>query len=278
MAAACIECNTLIFAIVSDNRYSVNYSSPLVAYLLSMATRALEAVVFSHLPFEDLGSLEPALERRGFAIRTIDVATARFPLADAERCDLLIVMGGPIGVYDSADYPFLTGEIESLRQRLAALKPTLGICLGAQLMAAALGARVYPGAHGAEIGWFPLLPPNAQPAPAPASDWFAPLLAKGLYLFHWHGDTFDLPAGALHLAKTNLYENQAFAIENYALALQFHPEVTEPGLERWYVGHACELGLKRISVQQLRTDAHKHAPALVKAAAQFWNLWLDYIL
>ena len=240
-----------------------------------MSASTLEAVVFSHLPFEDLGSLEPALERRGFAIRTIDVATARFPLADADRCDLLIVMGGPIGVYDSADYPFLAGEIESLRQRLAARKPTLGICLGAQLMAAALGARVYPGAHAAEIGWFPLLPPYAQPV---VPEWFAPLLTKDLHLFHWHGDTFDLPAGALRLAKTNLYENQAFAIENYALALQFHPEVTESGLERWYVGHACELGLKRIPVQQLRTDARKHAPALLKAASQFWELWLDYIL
>ena len=239
-----------------------------------MTARTLEAVVYSHLPFEDLGSLEPELIRRGFAIRTIDVATARFPLADAERCDLLIIMGGPIGVYDSGDYPFLTGEIETLRQRLAARKPTLGICLGAQLMAAALGARVYPGARGTEIGWSPILPANTEPAP----DWLAPLLAKDLHLFHWHSDIFDLPAGTLHLAKTNLYENQAFAIENYALALQFHPEVMESGLERWYVGHACELGQKGIPVQQLRADARKHAPALVKAAAQFWELWLDYIL
>ena len=141
-------------------------------------------------------------------------------------------------------------------------------------MAAAFGARVYSGARGAEIGWFPILRANEQPA----ANWFAPLLAKDLHLFHWHGDTFDLPAGTLRLARTDLYENQAFAIEDYGLALQFHPEVTEPGLERWYVGHACELGQRRISVQQLRTDAHKHAPALVKAATQFWKLWLDYIL
>ncbi len=131
-----------------------------------MPASPLQAVVFSHLPFEDLGSLQPALEQRGFAIQTIDVATARFPLPETERCDLLIVMGGPIGVYDSGDYPFLTGEIDALRQRLAARKPTLGICLGAQLMAAALGARVYHGDRGAEIGWFPILP-AWQPAPAP---------------------------------------------------------------------------------------------------------------
>lgn len=239
-----------------------------------MLTNPLEAVVLSHLSFEDLGSLQPALEQRGFAIQTIDVATARFPLPQTERCDLLIVLGGPVGVYDSDAYPFLTAEIESLRQRLSARKPTLGICLGAQLMAAALGARVYSGSRGSEIGWFPLLPANAEPAP----DWFAPLLARDLHLFHWHGDTFDLPAGALYLARTEHYRNQAFAVGNYALALQFHPEVTELGLERWYVGHASELRQKGIPVPELRASAHQHAPALVKAAAQFFELWLDYIL
>jgi GMP synthase (glutamine-hydrolysing) len=237
-----------------------------------MPLSARQAVVFSHLPFEDLGSLELELERRGFTIGMIDVPIVRFPLLDAEDCDLLIVPGGPIGVYDSGDYPFLAGEIESIRRRLTARKPTLGICLGAQLMAAALGARVYPGDHGAEIGWFPVLPVGLPP------DWFAPLLAKDLRMFHWHGDTFDLPAGAQRLARTELYENQAFAIENYALALQFHPEVTEAGLERWYVGHACELHQKDIAVTELRADAHTHAPALLNAATSFWKLWLDYIL
>src|SRR5277367_1105327 len=116
-----------------------------------MPSTSPQAVVFSHLPFEDLGSLEPEIQRRGFAIDTIDVTTAQFPLQESDSCDLLIVLGGPIGVYDSADYPFLAGEIDSIRQRLAAHKPTLGICLGAQLMASALGARVYPGTRGSEI-------------------------------------------------------------------------------------------------------------------------------
>jgi GMP synthase (glutamine-hydrolysing) len=239
-----------------------------------MPSSAPRAVVFSHLPFEDLGSLEPELQRRGFAVKTIDVTTARFPLPAAESCDLLIVLGGPIGVYDSADYPFLAGEIDSISRRLAAHKPTLGICLGAQLMAAALGARVYPGARGPEIGWSHLQPAGLQLTP----DWFAPLLTKDLSVLHWHGDTFDLPAGAQHLARTELYDNQAFAVGDYALALQFHPEVTEIGLERWYVGHACELNQKQIPIKQLRADAHTHTPALLNAATQFWKLWLDYIL
>lgn len=239
-----------------------------------MPKHALHCVVFSHIPFEDLGSLQPELERRGFAIETIDVATAKFPLPQVQSCDLLVVMGGPIGVYDSEDYPFLKSEIECLRQRLVAHKPTLGICLGSQLMAAALGARVYPGGRGAEIGWFPLQPVSAEPAP----QWFAPLLVQDLRLFHWHGDTFDLPRGARHLAKTHLYENQAFSLGNHALALQFHPEVAELGLERWYVGHSCELHQKGIAVNDLRAAAHRHAAALFNAASQFWKLWLDYIL
>jgi GMP synthase (glutamine-hydrolysing) len=192
-----------------------------------MTRKALKVVVLSHLPFEDLGSLGAELLGRGFTIHNIDVATAKFPAPDIQNSDLLVVLGGPIGVYDADAYPFLTGEIDAIRQRLAAGKPTLGICLGAQLMAAALGARVYPGDRGSEIGWFPLVP-AAQASP----DWFSPLLANDLKLFHWHGDTFDLPQGAQPLARTALYENQAFAVEDFALALQFHPEVTELGLER----------------------------------------------
>ena len=103
-------------------------------------------------------------------------------------------------------------------------------------------------------------------------------LPRTLLTFQWHGDTFDLPHGAQQLARTELYENQAFAVGDFALALQFHPEVTESGLERWYLGHTCELRQKHISVPQLRADARKHAPALLSAANQFWKLWLDYIL
>src|SRR5579863_9020584 len=177
-----------------------------------MPLNALSAVVCSHLPFEDLGSLGPELLRRGFAIETIDVTTAHFPLPTAMRCDLLIVMGGPIGVYEADDYPFLTGEIDAIRQRLAARKPTLGICLGAQLMAAALGARVYPGSNGPEIGWSRIQSPvGATPPP-----WFNPLLDSCIYLLHWHGDTFEIPSGSIRLAETQLYKNQAFSLENFA--------------------------------------------------------------
>ncbi len=240
-----------------------------------MPPKSLHATVLSQVAVEDLGSLQPQLERRGFEIQTIQVASARSPLAAAlQSCHLLVVLGGPISVYDRADYPFLNDEIECLRQRLAAGRPTLGICLGAQLMAAALGACVYPGAHGAEIGWSPLLAVNAEAVP----EWFAPLLTDGLSVFHWHGDTFDLPQSAHRLAGTELYENQAFTIGDFALGLQFHPEVTEMALEDWYVAHVCELRQKKISVAGLRAAARKHGPRLEAAAGVFWQRWLDHIL
>jgi GMP synthase (glutamine-hydrolysing) len=235
---------------------------------------APRALTLSHVTFEDLGTFEAPLLARGFEIENLNASQSHFPLPQADSCDLLIVLGGPIGVYDHDDYPFLKDEIALIARRIEARKPILGICLGAQLMAAALGSRVYPGNHGAEIGWSPLqAAPNSTP---PA--WFAPLLAPGLSVFHWHGDTFDLPPNAVQLAQTYLYANQAFSIGSNALALQFHPEVTAEGLESWYVGHACELHHASIAPSKLRAAARQHAPALKKASTTFFNQWLDSIL
>jgi GMP synthase (glutamine-hydrolysing) len=101
------------------------------------------------------------------------------------------------------------------------------------------------------------------------------LLAPGLQVLHWHGDTFDLPAGAAHLAASARYANQAFAVGQHALGLQFHPEVQPAALERWYVGHACELSGAHIDVPQLRAAGASHASALLEAARRFWHRWLD---
>ena len=233
-----------------------------------MDTAKPTALALTHVPFEDLDALRPILEARGFSIQTAEATAAEFPARAALDADLLIVLGGPIGVYEPEKYPFLLDELKVLRERLAARRPTVGICLGAQLIAAALGARVYPGQNGSEIGWSPLLATPTTP------DWFQPLLAPGLEVLHWHGDTFDLPAGATHLASSEKYKNQAFAVGNFALGLQFHVEVTAPGLERWYVGHTCELGLKKIDVPSLRAAGKKKAPAVEEASQSFWNQWL----
>jgi GMP synthase (glutamine-hydrolysing) len=245
-----------------------------LGYLIPMATSELQALVLSHVAFEDLGSLRVPLEERGFRIDTLDAATAEFALPQATQCHLLVILGGPIGVYETDAYPFLIPEIAWIRHRLAAGLPTLGICLGAQLMAAALGARVYPGENGAEIGWAPIQFSGAGKPP----EWFQPLLAPDLPVFHWHGDSFDLPAEAQPLVRSQTYENQAFSVGKAGLALQFHPEVTAKGLERWYVGHTAELGRRGISVPGLRAQGYTHAPRLLKAAQPFWDGWLNYIL
>lgn len=231
------------------------------------------AVILSHLAFEDLGTLETPLRERGFTLEFVEGAKASFPLQQAQTCDLMVILGGPIGVYEQEAYPFLVDEIACVRERLAAKKPTLGVCLGAQLMAAALGARVYPGGNGKEIGWFPL-----RAAGTKTPEWLAPLLEPGLPVFHWHGDTFDLPEGAELLASSEKYANQAFRVGDYALALQFHPEVTAAGLESWYVGHACELNHAGIAPTALRMESERLEGALAEATERFWNGWLDGVL
>lgn len=228
------------------------------------------ALAISHVAFEDLGSLGDALRHAGFEIEVVDACTADWGEIHPLEADLAVVLGGPIGVYDQDCYPFLQAEIDLLRSRLAAKRPTLGICLGAQLMAAALGARVYRGSNGKELGWAPIQANTDSEAPP----WLAPLLAPDVQVLHWHGDTFDLPAGAVRLAQTARYANQAFAVGSHALALQFHVEVKVEGLERWYVGHACELSQAGIDARQLRADGHAFGPLLESAARRFWRDWL----
>ncbi|MBS1211035.1 MAG: glutamine amidotransferase class-I [Proteobacteria bacterium] len=228
------------------------------------------ALAITHVSFEDLGGLAGALQQAGFRIDYRDAATADLKAIDPETPDLLVVLGGPIGVYEQTLYPFLADELALLRQRLARKLPTLGICLGAQLMASALGAKVYPGSNGKEIGWSPVFPP----ATAEAGNPLQTLFAAGLKVLHWHGDTFDLPAEARLLASSARYPHQAFAVGDHALAFQFHPEVQALGLERWYVGHACELSQAGVDVPALREQSAIHTPRLQQPADQLWRAWL----
>lgn len=224
--------------------------------------------VIRHVAFEDLGSFDAVLRQRGFAVHMVEAAAGLQDL-DARGADLLIVLGGPIGVYETGSYPFLNREIAVVRERLAAGQPVLGLCLGCQIMAAALGAPVYPG-PAKEIGWGPLdLSPSGMASP------LAHL--AGIEVLHWHGDTFDLPAGAVHLAATPATRNQAFACGGHALALQFHPEVTEAGLQHWLVGHACELAAAGLSVAALREETARKAPALAAAGPALLRDWLAAI-
>jgi GMP synthase (glutamine-hydrolysing) len=230
------------------------------------------AIALRHVAFEDLGSFAPVLARRGFEIAYREAAIDDFADPGLQRADLLIVLGGPIGAYEESLYPFLIDELATIERRLAAQKPVLGICLGSQLMARALGARVYPG-HGKEIGWSPLTLSEAGRASP-----LAPF-AAGQPVLHWHGDTFDLPQGAVHLAASARYQNQAFAWRRHGLALQFHIEAEARGLERWYVGHAAEIAATEgVEVPRLRRDAERHAAALAPLAARCLESWLETAL
>ncbi len=145
----------------------------------------------------------------------------------------------------------------------------LGICLGAQLIARAAGARVYPGKQ-KEIGFSPL-----TLTPAGEASCLAALAAAGGNVLHWHGDTFDLPEGAERLASTPITENQAFGLGPNILALQFHMEAEPERLERWLIGHTGEIAQAGLDVRALRADIGRHGAAVTQAGAQAFNRWLD---
>lgn len=231
-----------------------------------------QALVIRHLMFEDLGSLAPALQEKGYESTYLEAGFDELTSVNPLEPELVIILGGPIGAYDDQDYPFIKDELHLLQQRLKVDVPTLGICLGAQLMARALGAKVYPGTE-KEIGWFPL-----QLTTAGAVSSLRYLTQPGEAVLHWHGDTFDLPYGATHLASSQKYVNQGFAWGNCGLALQFHPEVTKRGLERWFIGHACEINhTPGVTVAQLRIDTEKYAQPLEVQGEKCWQEWLEQI-
>lgn len=224
-------------------------------------------IALRHVPFESTGLLGEVLASRQVDCEVIDVPEAGVPSDDACEADLLVVLGGPIGVGDVADYPFLRDELGVIATRLSRGRPTLGICLGAQLIAAAAGARVYPGTA-KEIGWSPLtLAHDVVDSP------LGPVGTRAV--LHWHGDTYDLPAGAERLAATTVTPNQAFRIERHTVGLQFHLEVEAKALESWYVGHTSELSQwGKMTIGELRRQGKERAPALRTAALQSFAMML----
>lgn len=175
--------------------------------------------VLQHVPFEGIGHMQEWLTARGAEIEVTRFYLPDARLPDPAACDLVIAMGGPMSVNDEAELPWLVEEKGFIRAAIAAGVPVLGICLGAQLIASALGARVY-GNGQAEIGWFPL-EAIAQPE---SDDCFR--FPAHFSALHWHGETFELPAGARHLAASAACRNQAFQLGRRVIGLQFHPEIT----------------------------------------------------
>ena len=225
--------------------------------------------VIRHLAFEDLGSFTSVLQAKGADIHYIEAGYDELSQLDPLSDELLVILGGPISVNDAGMFPFIDEELALLKQRIAGDRPTLGICLGAQLIAASQGAKIYSGKE-KEIGWYPLQLTEAGERSA-----LRYLGEQHCSMLHWHGETFDLPEGATLLASTQKFTNQAFSIGQRVLGLQFHPEITRHGMEKWFIGHIGEImQTPGISVEQLRADTAKYADQLEVQGELFFQSWL----
>lgn len=184
---------------------------------------------FQHVPFEGLGQIEAWLIARGHTLTRTRFYAGESAPADAMRFDWLIVLGGPMNIYQYRDYPWLKAEKRLIREAVAANKRVLGVCLGAQLIADALGGKVYQNAE-REIGWFPV-------TAVPEGEGSVYAFPEETRVFHWHGDTFSLPPGGVWLARSEACECQAFAVGSHVLGLQFHLEMSADDVAR--IAEAC---------------------------------------
>ncbi len=172
-----------------------------------------------HVPFEGLGSIEKQLISKGHALTNTKLFKEKINVSEND-IDCLIIMGGPMGIYDEHLYPWLKDEKKFIKNTIEAGKKVLGICLGAQLIADALGAKVYKNKF-REIGWFPVIK-TKEAKYTVLSD----IMPDKFEAFHWHGDTFDIPYNAIPLGESQACKNQGFVFDNRVLAFQFHLETT----------------------------------------------------
>lgn len=222
-------------------------------------------LIIRHVPHEGIAGFREPVESAGYSLDRIDVDDPAFGSVDLVEPDLLIMMGGPMGVYEGDRHPWIACQIRRLARRLAANRPTLGVCFGAQMMAAALGAPVYPG-RVKEVGFHPLS----------FVDTASPLRhLAGVAVLHWHGDTFDLPADVELLASSPAYRHQAFRRGPNILALQFHAEMgLDPRFGAWIEQWPDALEEVGSSAAVMRTRHARLGPAAVAAGRLMLAEWL----
>lgn len=226
-------------------------------------------LVFQHVATETAGTLDPFLRSSGFRIRYVNFERTPDSDPDPHRYDGLVVLGGSMNVDETDAFPHLKTEIEVLKEALAREMPVLGICLGAQLLASALGADVHP-APVREIGWYPLLA-----APSAEQDPLLRHVTHGQHVFQWHSYTCAVPPGAVHLASTATCANQAFRYGSNAYGLQFHPEVDRAIIERWLSVPAWREELEGQEgsdhARQVHADTNRYVGPATEAALRVFD-------
>jgi GMP synthase (glutamine-hydrolysing) len=225
-------------------------------------------LIIRHVPYEGVAGFRAPIEAAGYALDRIDVGDPAFANLDLAEPDLVIMMGGPMGVYEQAEYPWIACQLRRLRRRLDADRPTLGVCFGAQMIAAALGADVFAGPS-KEVGFHAVRLTNAG-ATSPLRH------VAEVPVLHWHGDTFTLPDNVELLGSSTLYAHQAFRRGPNLLALQFHAEMGEdPRFDSWLEGYPDFVVAGGSDVPSLRAAHDTHGPVAVEAGRRMIAEWLS---
>ncbi|MEM4408220.1 MAG: hypothetical protein QXI19_05695 [Candidatus Caldarchaeum sp.] len=201
----------------------------------------MSVLVFRQVPHEHLGTIALSLDAKGIPYRCIDFYDDRSSFYSLDEFKGLIILGGPMNVYETDRYPFLALEERAIGEAINAGKPVLGVCLGAQLIAKVLGARVYP-AREKEIGWYEI-----RLTEEGRRDGLLGSLSPCETVFEWHGDTFDLPDGAFCLAESEACKNQAFRFGDSVYGLQFHLEVTAEMVSTWLAVEENRMEIEALS-------------------------------
>ena len=231
-----------------------------------------QVIVLQHLVDEGLGLIADALDSVGIAISIVRIFGNQKVPARMDEAAGLIVLGGPVGVYEAETFPYLSDEINLIKDALNEGKPVLGICLGSQLLAAALGAKVYKSGR-QEIGWHPV-----KSSAAARNDLIWKEIENQFTAFHWHGDVFELPAGAVSLASSSLTEHQAFRHGKNAYGILFHPEATREIIFSMTGDFADEAAQAGITPKRILADTEKHLSEYKSTADTIFSGWAKLVV